>query len=153
MVNRAKSRGVHMLFTRVPVAVILALGVPASAQPAGEAEDIVTLQQKQLRNALGLGCRDGAASDEIVVCGNRGPSPYRLPLASVPEPGSRHLGEAVHQLDVMALNPERCLPARPRPATERLDLVAIAAATVAVAAKVADPDLEPAEPQLPKNCG
>ena len=112
-----------------------------------------TRQQSLLRDALGLSCATGAASNEIVVCGKREPNPYRLPLPPAPEPGAREAGDVVDPLKIMKMNPQRCPPARPRPPPANLDLLAIAAAAVAVAVKVADPEFQPVKPPEPKNCG
>jgi hypothetical protein len=139
---------------RASGALILASGsAPVSAEPQETAEDASILQQNQLRGALGLACDRSAASDEIVVCGKRKQSPYRLPLPAAPEPGVRQAGEAVNPFAVMGLNPEWCPPARPRPPSENLDVLALAATLVAVAAKVADPEAEPVKRPPPKNCG
>jgi hypothetical protein len=136
-------------------AFILALaGSAARAEPAFfKAEDALARQQSNLSETLGLRCRAGANPDEIIVCGERRPSPYRLPLGSDPEPGTRRAGEPADQREIMALNPERCPPARPRPESDRLDLLAITVTAVAIAAKAAGKDIQTPKPKPVKPCG
>jgi hypothetical protein len=136
-----------------PVAPISGSGAPASAIPQDVAEDRSIRQQNHLRDALGLACDRKAAANEIIVCGKRGPSPYRLPLAPDPEPGAQRVGEAANSLDVMALNPAWCPPAAARPDSPNLDILAMAATAVAIAVKVADPERERVKPVRAKNCG
>jgi hypothetical protein len=125
---------------------------PALGQPAFDAEAALARQKSQLSGSLGLRC-GGGDGQEIVVCGKRGPDPYRLPLGSEPEPGARLAGEAADQRKTMALNPVKCSQARPRPESDRLDLLAVALTAVAVAAKAAGADLKPPESKPVKTCG
>jgi hypothetical protein len=133
--------------------ILASSGSPLLAEPAFSAEDALAKQKSLLSGSLGLRSGAGADGQEIMVCGKRGPSPYRLPLGSAPEPGARRAGEAADQRETMALNPERCSPARPRPESDRLDLLAIAITAVAVAAKAAGKDLQPPKPKPVKTCG
>jgi hypothetical protein len=138
----------------LPAAFILAsVASPALAQPAFDAEAALTKQKSQLSGSLGLRCGGVGEGQEIVVCGKRGPDPYRLPLGSEPEPGARLAGEAPDQRKTMALNPVKCSQARPQPESDRLDLLAVALTAVALAAKAAGKDLRPPESKPVKTCG
>jgi hypothetical protein len=133
--------------------ILASAGSPALAQSTFNADDALAKQKSALSGSLGLRCGAGGDGQEIVVCGKRGPDPYRLPLGSEPEPGARLAGEAADQRKTMALNPVKCAQARPRPESDRLDLVAVALTAVAVAAKAAGKDLRPPESKPVKTCG
>ena len=117
-------------------------------------EDAAARQQRELRDVLGLDCDRGRSSGEIVVCGKRSRSPYRIRFALDPEPGVRRPGEPQDQREAMALNPKPCPPpARPKPQSEGLDLLAVAATAVTIAAAVADDDTVPVKPRHERICG
>jgi hypothetical protein len=134
--------------------LVLGWGVLAASAPAQDAESPASRQQRELRDALGLDCDRGRSADEIVVCGKRGPSPYRIRFAPDPEPGARNAGEPLDQREAMALNPKPCPPpARPKPQTEGLDLLAVAATAVTIAAAIADDEKVPVRPRHERICG
>jgi hypothetical protein len=136
------------------VALLLAQAArPASAHSVPDAEAALARQQGQLRDVLGLDCGRARASNEIVVCGRRERSPYRLPFDPDPEPGARSPGEAMDQRKVLELNPKPCPVSRPRPKSDGLDLLAMAATAAVIAAHVADPEREKAKSRTEKNCG
>lgn len=125
---------------------------PASADGGAPVQEALERQQRQLRGALGIDCSQIAAPGEIVVCGKRGRSPYRLPEGSASEPRARGIGEPADQRETMALNPERCPAARARPQSRGLDLVAIAVTAASMAATVAGASSLAAKPRPPKLC-
>lgn len=137
----------------VATIVFVASGAPAADAFHPTAEDASARQQSRLREALGLDCGRAESSSEVVVCGTREPSPYRLPLDSDPEPGARLAGEAVDQREALALNPKPCSAPRQRPGSNGLEILAVAATAAMIAANLADPDREKPEPRPAKTCG
>jgi hypothetical protein len=139
---------------RFAAALILAsFSLGAHATPPLDAQEALARHRSALGETLQLNCGRNRDRDEILVCGKRERSPYRLPFDPEPEPGARRVGEAVDQREVMALNPERCPPIPQRPQSEDLDLLAMAVTVVTVAVSLAEGGLEPAQPRPVKNCG
>jgi hypothetical protein len=56
------------------------------------------------------------------------------------------------QRQVLELNPKHCPAARPRPKSDGLDILAIAATAATIAANVANPDRGKIKPRPVKSC-
>ena len=93
--------------------VLLGAAVPASAAPL-TAEEAIAVQERRLESALGLDCRRGG--DEIVVCGQGGRDPNRIPLPDERLPGERGRmppGETGPAVAAMAAGGRDCTGAHP----------------------------------------
>jgi hypothetical protein len=98
-------------------------------------DDLVEQQRTELRKSLDIGsCRASEEENEIVVCGARQRSQYRLPLPVEPTPGARTIGEAADARGLLALG-ETCQTRGQRPSSNKLDLLAVAITAVALAAE------------------
>ena len=113
------------------LAAAAALGLPSPAHAQTTAEEVIARQRDLVRAALGHGCAQSSQPHEIVVCGERRTRSYRLPSGFTKDRQSRE------QPDALALNPLPCPQARQRPASAKLDLVAVAATLAAIGAKAA----------------
>lgn len=113
----------------LPALLILAMAWPAAAYGQGDpahegpaapqpgtiaaptivtADEAMAMNRAQVRDVVARRCPEGALDDEIVVCGRReGPSPYRLPLPTVPVPGSTERAGGA-QLAAMDAGSTRC---------------------------------------------
>jgi hypothetical protein len=75
------------------LAFALAVHGGSRAQEPLAAEEAIDNQKRQLREATGTApCPVGGESEEIVVCGRRGPDPYRVPFPDEQPPGARAPG-------------------------------------------------------------
>jgi hypothetical protein len=78
---------------RAAAAFLIAASPPAAALAPGEsltAERAIEIQRNPVREAVGTApCSRDPGSDDIVVCGRRGPDPNRLPLPVERVPGER----------------------------------------------------------------
>lgn len=134
----------------VPPLLVATSSLAAAAVPE-TAESFVDRHRETLRSGIGLGpCPAPGEQAEIVVCGRRGPDPYRLPLGSEPDPNVRRAGEVQDQRKLLALGAEPCTSARRRQRSDGFDLLAIAATAVSIAANMMD--VKTAEPQPVKKC-
>jgi hypothetical protein len=125
----------------------LLLAGPAAAAGPDTAEAFLEAQREKLRSGIGLSpCPPPGGQAEIVVCGRRGPDPYRLPLASDPDPGARRAGVPADGRALLALGAEPCTSARRQRRSDGLDMVAVAATLASLAATALDVRTPEAQP-------
>lgn len=112
---------------------LLLVAAPAAASAQPPAPDPVEAQRQAVLAAVSPGCA-AATGDEIVVCGARDDSRYRLPYATEADAGARRPGEAADARSLLPLGAEPCTSARRPSKSDGLDVIAIAltAATLIV---------------------
>jgi hypothetical protein len=137
-----------MILSRLAPLLLLAVAPAASpAAPPLTAEQALENHRIATRTARAPDCARGGPGDDIVVCGrsSEAPDPYRLPLPTEPEEGTRIRGEAVSAAAI-ANRRETCSTVGPHQrCSGGLPILAIAAAVAKVAVKAAEHVLDPDE--------
>ena len=128
--------------------IVIASALLHSSEPLeSTAAQAVERYQQHLRNGTGLVCGMPSESSEIVVCGKRQRSPYRVPIDVEPQAGARVRGDPIHPREVMVMNPSSCPPPQRPRQSPGIDVLAVAATVAVVALNVLDKDRP--KPQKP----